>query len=55
MKKSNFYRELDRFIDELYADGTVGKWKVEKKLKEAKGVQRKTARTINEYRARKTA
>jgi hypothetical protein len=44
MAKNNFYRELDRFIDELYADGTAAKWENERLEKKAKKVILKTSR-----------
>ena len=50
MAKANFYRELEKFVDELYADGTAGKWKVDKKLKQAKQMQRKAAKKLREQK-----
>jgi hypothetical protein len=41
---------IDGMCDELYANGTIGKWKVEKKLKESKRVIRKTERKLREQR-----
>jgi hypothetical protein len=37
-------------VDELYANGTVDKWKIEKKLKETKRVMRKTEHKLREQR-----
>jgi hypothetical protein len=41
---------IDEMCDELYANGTIGKWKIEKKLKESKRVIRKTERKLREQR-----
>jgi hypothetical protein len=64
-KKKDFYGVLDGFIQELYADGTAGGWKVDKKIKQAKELFRKATRMgkeqdiidecLNKEKARKTA
>ncbi|GHT52862.1 hypothetical protein FACS1894106_2490 [Spirochaetia bacterium] len=56
---------INNWFDELEKDGTAGRWTVEKKLKEAKRLQRKTSRklreeqaiqeTLDELKAKKTA
>jgi hypothetical protein len=50
MTKNNFYRELDKFIGELYADGTAAKWENERLGKKAKKIIRKTSRKTKEAR-----
>jgi len=54
-RKKSFEDMMDEFIEGLYADGTIGRWKVENKVKEAKSVLRKASRKINEERKRKAA
>jgi len=60
--KKNFYQLLDGFIDELYADGTVTRWKADKRMKaqerKLNRLDREAAaikKTIEELKAKKTA
>jgi hypothetical protein len=64
-KKKDFYEQLDGFFEELIAEGMAARWKVDKKIKQAEHLRRKTARKIreeqiiieclDEYKAKKSA
>jgi hypothetical protein len=41
---------IGKMYDELYANGTIEKWKMEKKLKETERIIRKTERKLREQR-----
>ena len=47
-----FYQELDKFVGELYSDGTVAKWDNERLEKSVKKAIRKTTQKVKEAKER---
>jgi hypothetical protein len=49
-KRKTFDDRFNNFINELFSNGTIARWEVEKKVKETKRLVLKTDRRLREER-----